>query len=186
MDYVEVRLPIADQQLAYLDLPPMQRGELDESTAPAVVLSAQFAGNDYQWQGKLVRTEAEIDSRSRMVQAVARVSATESAFEDPHNLPPPVGLFVQAEIQGRSADNVVVLPRSAIRNGNQVLIVDDEDRLRFRAVRIARVYGDDAYIDGGLEKGDRVCISALQAVVDGMRVDVVADERADPRGVSGS
>lgn len=186
VDYVEVRLPIADQQLAFLDLPLMQRGEIDEADAPEVVLSAEYAGNKYEWLGKLVRTEAEIDSRSRMVQAVARVQAPEDASLHPENLPPPVGLFVQAEIQGRSADDIVMLPRSVIRNGNQVLIVDGDDRLRFRTVSIARIYGDDAFIDGGLYKGDRVCVTALQAVVDGMRVEVAADESVPSPGVAGS
>ena len=178
VDYVEVRLPIADQQLAYLDIPPMQRGELDESNAPEVLLSADFAGRHYKWRGMIVRTEAEIDTRSRMVNAVARVRAADNAFNDPEYAPPPVGLFVEAEIQGRSADNVVVVPRSVIRNGNQVLVVDDDERLRFRTVSIARIYGDDAYIDGGLERGERVCLTVLQAVIDGMRVEVVDDGAA--------
>ena len=182
VDYVEVRLPIADQQLAYLDLPVMQRGELDEATAPTVTLSAEFAGEEYRWQGKLVRTEAEIDARSRMVQAVARVSAREGGSNDPEDLPPPVGLFVQAEIEGRSADNVVVLPRSAIRNGNQVLVVDAEERLRFRTVRLLRIYEDDAYINAGLVAGDRVCISPLQTVVDGMRVETVLEATPIDKG----
>ncbi len=167
VDYVEVRLPIADQQLAYLDLPLTPRGELEADSAPSVRLYADFAGREREWQGRLIRTEAEIDARSRMVQAVARVTATDGADGD---LPPPVGLFVQAEIQGRSADNVVVLPRSAIRNENQVLVVDDENRLRFRTVSLLRVYGDEAYINEGLNAGERVCISPLQAVVDGMRI----------------
>ena len=85
---------------------------------------------------------------------------------------------MEAEIQGRSADNVVVVPRSVIRNGNQVLVVDDDERLRFRTVSIARIYGDDAYIDGGLERGERVCLTVLQAVIDGMRVEVVDDGAA--------
>lgn len=186
VDYVEVRLPIADQQLAYLDIPPMQRGELDESSAPDVLLSADFAGQHYKWRGTIVGTEAEIDTRSRMVNAVARVQTTEDALDNPEYVPPPVGLFVEAEIQGRSADNVVVVPRSVIRNGNQVLIVDEDDRLRFRTVNIARIYGDDAYIDGGLEKGERVCLSVLQAVIDGMRVEVVEEETTPMQGVPGS
>ena len=186
VDYVEVRLPIADQQLAYLDIPPMQRGELDESSAPDVLLSADFAGQHYKWRGTIVRTEAEIDTRSRMVNAVARVQTTDEALNSPQYVPPPVGLFVEAEIQGRSADNVVVVPRSVIRSGNQVLIVDEDDRLRFRTVNIARIYGDDAYIDGGLEKGERVCLSVLQAVIDGMRVEVVADEAIPRPGAAGS
>lgn len=201
VDYVEVRLPIADQQLAYLDIPPMQRGELEESVAPEVTLSADFAGQHYRWRGTIVRTEAEIDTRSRMVNAVARIriadaavagaagkSTDESAtaqiqtedqavgnLNDMAYVPLPVGLFVEAEIQGISADNVVIVPRSVIRDGNQVPVVDRDDRLRFRTVSIARIYGDDAYIDGGLEKGERVCLSALQAVIDGMRVEVVED-----------
>lgn len=186
VDYVEVRLPIADQQLAFLDIPPMQRGELDESTAPDVLLSADFAGQHYKWRGAIVRTEAEIDMRSRMVNAVARVRTTEDAAANPDYVPPPVGLFVEAEIQGRSADNVVVVPRSVIRNGNQVPVVDDDDRLRFRTVSIARIYGDDAYIDGGLEKGERVCLTVLQAVIDGMRVEVVEDEATSTPGAAGS
>lgn len=186
VDYVEIRLPIADRQLAYLDLPPMQRGELDEATAPDVVLSAEFAGTRYQWHGKLARTEAEIDLRSRMVHAVARVSAAENAARDPDYVPPPVGLFVNAEIQGRSTEDIVILPRSAIRNGNQVLVVDDDSRLRFRTVDIARIYGEDAYIGGGLGHGDLVCISVLQAVVDGMRVEVVTDVGTGAPGAPGS
>ena len=186
VDYVEVRLPIADQQLAFLDIPPMQRGELDESTAPDVLLSADFAGQHYKWRGTIVRTEAEIDMRSRMVNAVARVRTTDDAAGNPEYVPPPVGLFVEAEIQGRSADNVVVVPRSVIRNGNQLLVVDNDDRLRFRTVSVARIYGDDAYIDGGLEKGERVCLTVMQAVIDGMRVEVVEDEAAPMPGVAGS
>ncbi len=169
-DYVEVRLPIADQQLAYLDLPLTQRGELDDTTAPTVTLSANFAGDNYEWSGRIVRTEAEIDSRSRMIQAVARVSADELTGSGPEGVPPPVGLFVNAEITGRSADDIVVIPRSAIRNANQVLIVDADNRLRYRTVELLRVYREDAFISAGVEKGEQICVSPLQVVVDGMLV----------------
>jgi RND family efflux transporter MFP subunit len=180
VDYVEVRLPIADQQLAYLDLPLTQRGELDEADAPTVTLSANFAGQAYRWTGKLVRTEAEIDARSRMVQAVARISAEDVSNDDPASLPPPIGLFVNAEIEGRLVENVVVVPRAAIRNASEILIVDEENRLRFREVELLRVYGDEAYIDGGLSRGELICISPLQVVVDGMRVEPLLEHDEDP------
>ena len=175
IDYVEVRLPIADQQLAYLDLPLAQRGELDEVTAPSVTLSADFAGQNYEWMGSLVRTEAEIDSRSRMVQAVARISADGVSENSPEAVPPPVGLFVHAEIQGRPAENIIVVPRAAIRNASEVLVVDDDNRLRLRSVELLRVYGEEAFISGGLHKGELIIISPLQAVVDGMRVEPLLD-----------
>ena len=173
LDYVEVRLPIADRQLAYLDIPPMRRGALDAAAAPEVRLSAEYAGSRRTWRGRIVRTEAEIDARSRMVNLVARVGDAEMSVRDPDYGAPPVGLFVEAEIQGRSAEGIVVVPRSAIRDGNHVFVVDNEDRLRERTVSIARIYGADAYIDDGLEQGERVSVTVLQAVTDGTRVNVV-------------
>lgn len=172
VDYVEVRLPIADQQLAYLNVPLSQRGEIEESLAPDVSLTAEFAGQKQTWTGKIARTEAQIDPGSRMVYAIARVRAdnTDNA------VPPPVGLFVQAEIQGIAENDVVVLPRSALRNENQVLVVDTENRLHFRSVEVLRVYRDDVFVTGGLERGELVSISALQTVVDGMRVEPLAPQ----------
>lgn len=171
-DYVEVRLPIADQQLAYLNVPLSRRGEFDESLSPTVELTAEFAGETQVWLGRLVRTEAEIDPGSRMVYAIARVRAENTE----NSVPPPVGLFVQAEIDGIAEENVVVLPRAALRNGNQVLVVDTENRLHFREVEVLRVYRDDAFITGGLAKGERVSVSSLQTVVEGMRVQPLLPE----------
>lgn len=165
-DALEVRLPIADQQLAYLNVPLDQRGELPQDAAPKVRLTAEFAGRKQSWSGYLARTEAQIDPGSRMVYAIARVRADETE----QVTAPPVGLFVQAEIEGIAEDDIVVLPRSALRDNDQVLVVDTENRLHFRKVEILRVYRDDAYISAGLEAGERVNISPLQTVVEGMRV----------------
>ena len=164
-DVVEVRLPIADQQLAYLDIPIDMRGQIPLAARPQVELSAHYAGTRRTWSGEIVRTEAEIDMQSRMLHVVARVLNV-----DQHQ-PLNVGLFVNAEIEGRTAENVVQLPRMLLRNGNQVLIVDNEDRLRYREVDILRLIDDQVIIGGGLEAGERVCVSPLQTVVDGMRVD---------------
>ena len=169
-DEIEVRLPIADRQLAYLDLPPLRRGELQESSAPVVLLSAHFAGRDYSWRAKLVRTEAEIDLSSRMIYVVARLDSQSPDLENSDSLPPPIGLFVQAEIQGRTINDIVVLPRTALRDSNRVLVVK-EGRLRFRTVSISRIYRDLVYVNGGLSSGEVVCITALQSVIDGMRVE---------------
>jgi hypothetical protein len=68
---------------------------------------------------------------------------------------------------------MIVLPRSALRNENQVLVVDTENRLFFRDVEVLRVYRDSAYITGGLAAGERVSVSSLQTVVDGMRVQPI-------------
>ena len=170
-DIVEVRLPIADQQLAFLNLPLDMQGLLPEGSRPQVTLKADYAGRKLSWHGEIVRTEAEIDMKSRMVHVVARVSNAEQTT------PLSVGLFVKAEIAGRTADDVVELPRSALRDNNQVLIVDEENRLRFRTVETLRLFEDKVLISGGLAAGERVCVSPLQTVIEGMPVDPTPGEK---------
>ncbi len=169
-DQVEVRLPIADRQLAFLNLPVTLRGELPSQFQPEVTLSTEYAGQRLVWTGNIVRTEAEIDISSRMVQLVARIP------NNPEHAPLSVGLFVEAEIEGLSADNVIVLPRSALRNDDQVLVVDAENRLRFRAIETLRLYQDNVLVSSGLESGERVILSPLQTAVDGMTVNPVIED----------
>ena len=166
----EVRLPIADRQLAFLNIPVSIRGEIPQEFQPEVTLTAQYAGQTLEWKGYIVRSEAEIDVSSRMVQLVARVESTSNP------VPLSIGLFVSAEIQGLAAKNVVVLPREALRNDNQVLVVDDENRLRFRKIETLRLYQDDLLVQAGLEAGERVCISPLQTAIEGMVVNPVINE----------
>ena len=76
----------------------------------------------------------------------------------------------------RQANNIVVLPREALRNDNQVLIVDKENRLRFRKIDTLRLYQDDLLIKAGLEAGERVCVSPIQTVIEGMKVNPISIE----------
>ena len=117
-----------------------------------------------------MRSEAEIDVSSRMVQLVARVESNSNP------VPLTIGLFVTAEIQGLAANNIVVLPREALRNNNQVLVVDEDNKLRFRKISMLRLYQDDLLIKGGLSVGERVCISPIQTVIEGMIVNPVINE----------
>ena len=173
-DVVEVRLPIADRQLAFLNLPPLRNGNFPKDMQPTVKLSADYGGQVRQWFGKIVRAEAEIDTSSRMVHLVARVESS----KDSQDLS--VGLFVTAEIAGLAVENIVRLPRSAIRNDNQVLVVDTENRLRFRDIQPLRLYRDNVLINAGLNPGERVCISTVQTAIDGMAVNPIAESSNKP------
>jgi RND family efflux transporter MFP subunit len=176
-DYVEVRLPIAADQLIYLGLPLSTRGQIPKANRPPVTVSATFGEFRLQWQGELIRLEAEFDERSRMLYGVARLRMDANG-EDA--LPVPVGMFVQAEIRGRKVDQIIRLPRSAMRDDNQVLVVDPDNRLRFRQVSVLRLEHDNMLVDGGLDDGELVCISPLQTVVDGMLVTPVIEQDAAP------
>jgi RND family efflux transporter MFP subunit len=175
VDYAEIRLPLPDDDLAYIDLPLNYRGESGRDVGPRVVLSARFAGRTHEWEGRIVRTEGEIDPRSRMIHAVARVKDPYARGDDPDRPPLAAGLYVDAEIDGRRATDVAVLPRSAVRGEEQVLIVTDDERLRFRSVEILRRARDEVIVASGLADGERVCLSPLAVVTDGMRVRIVEE-----------
>jgi len=170
-DYVEVRLPISAHQLGFLGLPINTRGKIPEAIAPPVTISADFGDSRLFWEGELVRLEAVIDERSRMLYGVAQLELDDS----PDSPVLPVGLFVQAEIQGRLENEIIRLPRSVLRDNNQVLVVDDENRLNFRQISPLRLEHDDVLVKSGLEDGERVSVSPLQTVVDGMHVRPVSE-----------
>ena len=174
-DSAEVRLPIADRQLAYLELPIGYRGELAKDATTEVMLYTYYGGEEYQWLGKLVRTEAEIDSKSRMVTVIVRVeNSTETG-----QINLPIGLFVSAKIMGKWVENVITLPRAALRNQNQVLVIDEENRIFFRDVDVLRFEDDNVLITDGLDIGELVNVSPLQTIVEGMRVNPVQQSIID-------
>lgn len=166
-DIAEVRLPIHDEELAYLDLSLLAHN-MDIEDPVKVTLRARFAGDNHEWQGKVVRTEGELDPRTRMINVIVQVALPYAPVND--RPPLSIGLFVEAEIHGKQVDNVVVLPRSALRGANQVYVVDNDNRLRFRDIDVLRIVADQVYIKGGLQPGERVCISALENALDGMSV----------------
>ncbi len=167
-DYVEARLPIADSQLAFLNL----RNRQDDDK-PIVTLSSRYAGKQLNWLGEVTRTEAAIDVKSRMLYAVVRVTP-----EHNDGRVPLVGQFVKAEIQGKSVTGVYRLPRAALRDNAKVLIVADDNTLESRDVNIVRFQRDEVLVDSGLRAGDQVSVSRRQTLAAGTRVTPI--ETDDP------
>ena len=170
-DVAEVRLPIHDDELAFLQLP--LNGDAADQTAPRVILRAKFAGRQHAWEGRIVRTEGELDPQTRMINVVAQV---DNPYEVNGDRPPlAVGLFVEAEILGRVIDDVFVIPRSALQSDNQVYLVADDNKLAFRDVEILRMVHEEIYIHGGLRAGETVCLSTVSSAFEGMTVRPVDD-----------
>ncbi len=162
----QVRLPVAIQQMEFMQQP-------SADYQPRVDFSVNYAGKRHLWQGRLVRTEAELDAQSRMSYAVVEI--------DPAVLPEnlPMGLFVQAAIHGKELEQLVRLHRGAIRNGEKVVVVDSEQRLRLRPVKVLRNEGNDVVISAGLAEGDVVCVAPVSVVVEGMEVETVYEAREE-------
>ncbi len=170
-DVVEVRLPLTDRQVALLDLPLNFRSADSQLPSAAVTLTARFADREWQWAGRVVRTEGSIDVDSRVIYAVVEVEKPFEATPGSERPPLSIGLFVEAEIQGRQLSQVVSLPRNALRNDGSVLLVDAADRLTTRPVRVLKSARRQAWVQG-LGDSDQVVVSQPSIAVDGMAVTV--------------
>ena len=82
------------------------------------------------------------------------------------------GMFVEVEFTAPPPEGSVVIPRSALRPGDQVWVVDDEARIRIRDVGVARAGVEQAVVIAGLDAGEKICTSNLQYVTEGMPVRV--------------
>jgi RND family efflux transporter MFP subunit len=179
VDYAEVRLPIADEELAFVDLPLAYAGQQGAGNGPPVTLHATFAGASHQWEARIVRTEGEIDPASRMVHAVARVDApyARAANGDVNRPPLAVGMFARAVVQGRTFADVIELPRSAVRpGGDQVLVIGAGDKLEPRKIDVLRRTREEVFVRSGLHAGERVCLTPLEVFSPGMQVKVAPAE----------
>ena len=172
VDVAEIRLPLPDAELAYLNLPLSYRRGAGDAPGPRVTIRTTFAGRKHEWQGRIVRTESELDPETRMVHAVAEVDDPYAASSDADRPPLAVGMYVEAEIEGRQFPGISVLPRAALHGRSQVLLVGDGHRLGFRDVDILRATTESIYVRAGLAEGELVTISAIDGPTEGMLVQV--------------
>ena len=168
-DLAEIRLPLTDQDLAFVDLPNTaeirKTGGVD---GPKVRLTAIQKGSLVAWDATIVRTEGVVDERSRVTYAVAQVA-------DPYKLhgdgtPLPVGTFVAAEIAGSTAMDLIRIPRTVIRGADQVLVVNAESKIEIRTVNIVRSDDTYAYVSDGVSAGERISTTVIEAPTNGMAV----------------
>ena len=169
IDHAEVRLAIPDSELAFLDL---SLGEtVAPEAAPRVVLNAEFAGDTHRWRGRIVRTEARIDPRTRMVHVVARVPRPYERTPEAAGRPPlAAGLFVEAEIEGRQLEEIVRVPRESLDESGHVYVVDERDQLERRRVDVLRFERTDALIVDGLRAQERISLLEPRLASDGLSV----------------
>lgn len=159
----EVRLPIADKDIPFLGI-PLDGTSIESSKRPRVKLFASYGGENLQIEGFIVRSESEIDLKTRMISVIATIPVlnTQAGLK--------VGMFVNAEIEGLSYSGITVVPRNSVKN--DIIWVVQNEKLRRKSVEVIRFEKDFAFIADGLNKNDRVLITRLSSYVDGMPVRI--------------
>jgi len=169
----EIRLPVADNQLAFLVKTESSKAGVNAQ----VSLIGTYAGQDTLWQAKIARSEGVIDSKSRMSYLVAEINDPYllHSSSDNNDAPLRFGSYVSAKIMGYDINQATLVPRFLVVNG-KVAILDSESKLHYVTIDIVRQQGSDVVVANGLADGDRLITSALDYPVDGMKLALTSDE----------
>ena len=154
----EVRLPIIDKDIPFLGI-ALDGTTINIRERPRVNLFSNYGGENFQAEGYIIRSESEIDPKTRMISVIATI---------PSNNNLKIGMFVNAEIEGLSFPNITIVPRNTIKD--DMLWVVKDQKLRRKSVEVVRLENDYAFIADGLEKNDRVLITRRSSYIDGLPV----------------
>lgn len=170
-DIVEVRLPLRNRDLGYVNLPEAYRfTDIDPADTVDVVIRSDLIG-DETWQANLVRTEGAIDESARQLHVIAQIN-------DPYGRnnvgrsPIKIGQYVTAEIEGKYLSDVMVIPNHTIYQGTYVYTVED-GILRRKDIDIAWQNDEEAVVASGLKPGDELVTTPLGQVTSGIQVSVI-------------
>ncbi|NQY49487.1 MAG: efflux RND transporter periplasmic adaptor subunit [Colwellia sp.] len=169
----EIRLPVADNQLAFL----VKTKSTKAGVNAQVNLIGTYAGQDTLWQAKIVRSEGVIDNKSRMSYLVAEINDPYllKSSSDSSAAPLRFGSYVNANIMGYDISQATLVPRYLVVNG-KVAILDSESKLHYAAIDIVRQQGSHVVVANGLADGDQLIVSALDYPVEGMQLALISDE----------
>lgn len=126
----------------------------DESITVSLILPD---GTEYDEQGRLLFSDINVDQSTGQV-------LMRAVIDNPDGVLMP-GLFVQVKLTQASLPNAFSVPqRAVVRSaaGDSVMIVDDENILRKRAVSIAGSVDGRWVITEGVKQGERLMLDGFQ------------------------
>ncbi len=182
-DAAIVRLPLSDRQLSLIDLPRVQLAQSDleavsegsKKEFPKVNIIGEFGDRSFTWDAFLVRSAGGRNELNRLQYVIVEIP--QPYADDPEQpLRPPMspGFFVQAEIDGREFEDVIKLPRKALKSNQVVWGLDKEKRLVKYQAELLHRGKDFIYVSGGIEDGAQVVVSDLSVMAAGLEVNPVA------------
>ncbi len=166
---IEVTLAVKDNDLQFLSI-PMDGRKLDPSEQALVEIRSFYKGKNQTWIGRLERVDGVIDPVTRMINLIA-VFKNDFIETDKPNLP--IGLFVEAQIDGIILKDIFSIPVNAISENNEVYIVNNDNELVLRQLSILKKYSDFVIVKDGLKAGERIVTSKLSTASNGIKVNPV-------------
>jgi len=157
--WVQISVPV--EQLKWLKIPT----DNNEEGAEAAIYYRE--GN--MRQGKVIRMLADLSKEGRMARLLVEVKDPLDLHTKSDRKPPLlIGEYVRVLINGSPLHDVFRIPRFALRNDNQIWLVDRERKLAIRQVKPLWREEEYVYVRDGLHPEDLLIVSALATPVDGM------------------
>jgi len=164
---IEVTLSIKDSDLRFLDI-PMDGRKLNPDQKSLVVIKSLYKGEMQEWSGNLERVDGVIDPMTRMIKLIANFK--NNFIEDTKPILP-IGLFVEAEVSGKRLIDVFMIPNTALTPNDELLVVNQDNTLEIRKVKIITKMKDHIIVKKEMKAGERVVVSKLSIATNGMLVN---------------
>jgi multidrug efflux pump subunit AcrA (membrane-fusion protein) len=138
------------------------------------VVKTTAAGKSVIWEGRIVRIESSLDAQTRQAMAVAQVTDPYARRAD-GSPPLTIGAFVEAEIAGEALSDVYVIPRNAVRAGNEIILIDRPQNT-LRRLNVEPLVSTEKHIvisakaPKAPKEGDVLCLTPIPFPADGARV----------------
>ncbi len=171
-----VETPLRADQLDWIALPNGDSGV----GASAIIRPSGVHAEDTRWTGTVVRRQVRIEEQGRLARLLIRV---ERPF-DSEKIPLLLGSFVLVEIDGPLLEDVFIIPRTAIHNGQEVWLRTADGRLEIRTVE--SIWSDEEVVlfQEGLKEGEQLVLTDIASLVPGMKLDLPGDEPSQPERVN--
>ena len=173
IDSVEIRLPIKNKDLSFVNLPEQYRDGAKNQAGSLVKFSSDLVG-EQTWQGQLARTEGAIDENAQQLYVVAKIDDPYKSTES-NQYPIKIGQYIKAQIAGKTVQNALIIPNSTIYQGTYVYVVEG-DVLKRKDVTFAWQNANQAMIKTGLKANDKLVITPLGQVSSGTKVSILGEE----------
>lgn len=170
IDSVEIRLPIKNKDLSFVNLPEQYRDGAKNQAGSLVKFSSDLVG-EQTWQGQLARTEGAIDENAQQLYVVAKIDDPYKSTAS-NQYPIKIGQYIKAQIAGKTVQNALIIPNSTIYQGTYVYVVEG-DVLKRKNVTFAWQNANQAMIKTGLKANDKLVVTPLGQVSSGTKVSIL-------------
>ncbi len=180
-DAVEVHLPLSLAQYELLGMPEAFRDKAADTAAmPKVAFNPSNGNRSDTWQGQVVRSSAALDEKSRQISVIAQIDQPFMA-RDGMSAPLRIGQYVTAKIDGKTFNNVYVVPASAVRQGKEILLLRD-GKVSVQPINLVWNAEKDTVIQADADlNGQRVIITPLPLATEGQVVQVAGENKPESK-----